>query len=360
MLSKYWGIDIPIPEQKMISAGEEVLIIPHDTLDDILHNSELAIENNVCIHAVQLATNEPRHYAFLCTISDKNGRRAESVGEACDPTLTTEIAQNYPVLMAYKRAFDDAAIKYLGLEGKVYSDQQISSSDSASTTTFEMSAGFGPDDEDDDADADSDGSTDNAAEEHQADKANAANERRPKGRGRSANSEASTSKPAPDFGPDEDDDDDSFADRSSRSQDEPKPRKGKKGRGRIATEADSKPVGAKHSRGSTYGRRNDKPNFEQSGSLGAEEHDNGEVPDYESSAAWDEDLEEEDPSQYHDYDAKFMHPAFDTPLSVREIYAIAPDKVYWAASQMHVYGGPNIALRLTCQNFIKDLEEQEK
>lgn len=357
MLSKYWGIDIPIPEQKMISAGEEVLIIPHDTLDDILHNSELAIENNVCIHAIQLTTNEPQHYAFLCTISDKNGRRAESVGEACNPTLTTEIAQNYPVLMAYKRAFDDAAIKYLGLEGKVYSDQQISSSDSASTTTFKMSAGFGPDDEDDDTG--SDGNTDNAPEGHQADETNAVNEHRTKGRGRSVSGEAGHSKPAPDFGPDEDDDDDSFAGRTPHSQDAPSTRKGRKNRGRIATESDSKPAGTKHGRGSTYGRRNDKPSFEQSGSLGAEEHDNGRAPDYEGSAAWDEDLEEEDPSQYHDYDVKFMHPAFDKPLTVREIFAIDPDKVYWAATQMYAYGESSVALRLTCQNFINELKEQE-
>lgn len=48
--------------------------------------------------------------------------------EAEDGTLDTEIAQNYPVLMAHKRSFDDAAIKYLGLEGKVYSDQQIAAS----------------------------------------------------------------------------------------------------------------------------------------------------------------------------------------------------------------------------------------
>ena len=126
--SSYLGIDIEVPDVKTDSGGEEVSIIPHDVLEDVILNSEAAIAKNINIHYV-CVINEPGHYAFLCSIGDADGRRIEKLGESTGNTLTTDIAKNYPGLMAFKRAFDDAAIKYLGLPGKVYSDQQIPNRD---------------------------------------------------------------------------------------------------------------------------------------------------------------------------------------------------------------------------------------
>ena len=127
MISRYFGIDIPMPERRVASNGEDVNIIPHEVLEDFILNSDKAREFGVSVHYTTVPTNEPRHYVFICAISDKYGRRAENIGEALDDTLESPISKNYPALMAFKRAFDAAAINYLGLDGKIYSDQQINS-----------------------------------------------------------------------------------------------------------------------------------------------------------------------------------------------------------------------------------------
>jgi len=124
IMFKYLGRAIDVDLTKFQDVGEAVTIIPHDVVHDLIYNSEEAAKNNIQVHS-SIAVSEPGHYAFFCIINDKNGRRIEGFGEATSGTLTTEIARNYPALMANKRAFDDAAIKFLGCEGKVYSDQQI-------------------------------------------------------------------------------------------------------------------------------------------------------------------------------------------------------------------------------------------
>ena len=52
----------------------------------------------------------------------------EAVGEATEPTLTSEISKNFPVTMASNRAFDRAVISILALNSdgkKVYSNTEI-------------------------------------------------------------------------------------------------------------------------------------------------------------------------------------------------------------------------------------------
>lgn len=124
IMFKYLGREIDVNLTEFQDVGEAVTIIPHDVLHDLIYNSEEAAKNNIQVHSA-VAVSEPGHYAFYCIINDKNGRRIEGFGESTPGTLTTEIGRNYPALMANKRAFDDAAIKFLGCEGKVYSDQQI-------------------------------------------------------------------------------------------------------------------------------------------------------------------------------------------------------------------------------------------
>lgn len=124
IMFKYLDREIDIDLTEFQDGKEPVTIIPHDVLHDLIYNSEEAAQNNIQVHSV-LSFSEPGHYAYQCVINDKNGRRIEGFGESTAATLTTEIARNYPALMANKRAFDDAAIKFLGCEGKVYSDQQI-------------------------------------------------------------------------------------------------------------------------------------------------------------------------------------------------------------------------------------------
>lgn len=150
MYSAYLDQELDIPFESVTSDGEETLIISHTALENIIYNSQEAAIHNICVHHVCLVS-EPRHYAFMCSIEDSEGRRVEGIGEALDATLDTQIAQNYPVLMAFKRAFDDAAIKFLRLPGKVYTDQQIMPGDETSVPSATYSAPPLNDDPPDDA-----------------------------------------------------------------------------------------------------------------------------------------------------------------------------------------------------------------
>lgn len=139
MYSTYLKKEIEVPTQDITSAGEDITIIPHAFLEDLLLNSDMTKDLNIVCHFTNIATNEAGHYVFLCSISDKEGRRAEGIGESLPATLDTEIARNYPALMAYKRAFDDAAIKYFGFSGKVYTDQQCKAEVGSERTVKESS-----------------------------------------------------------------------------------------------------------------------------------------------------------------------------------------------------------------------------
>lgn len=115
-----------MPEMKVESGNEEISIIPHSTLESLIYGIE-----GIEVKYKEIDTKEPGHYAFFCSITDKSRRGVTSIGESCSRTLDTDIGRGYPILMAFKRAFDDAAITFLGLDGKIYSDQQISKPDAA-------------------------------------------------------------------------------------------------------------------------------------------------------------------------------------------------------------------------------------
>lgn len=119
----YLGKELDLSLSQFASGDDIINIVPHAALEDIIFNDPVCNERNVQVHYTPIVT-EPRHYAFLCAISDKNGRRVEGIGESLEATLETEISRNYPTLMAVKRAFDDAAIKFLRID-KAYSDNQI-------------------------------------------------------------------------------------------------------------------------------------------------------------------------------------------------------------------------------------------
>ncbi|NLT15963.1 MAG: hypothetical protein GXY05_16690 [Clostridiales bacterium] len=124
LFSRYLAGEVEVAVTRTTVDGETKDLVCHESLEELIYNSEQAAKMNFQVHYTPVVT-EPGHYAFICTISDKPGRRIEAIGEALEATLETTISKNYPALMAAKRAFDDAAIKFLGLPGKTYSDQQI-------------------------------------------------------------------------------------------------------------------------------------------------------------------------------------------------------------------------------------------
>lgn len=106
--------------------GKPVKVIFHDSLQDVIHNLTNAK------YAFNFVKATPEHTVVVCEMADSTGRRIVEIGESTPATLDTEIAKNYPSLIASQRAFDRAAIRYLDLPGKVFSNMEISIIDEAS------------------------------------------------------------------------------------------------------------------------------------------------------------------------------------------------------------------------------------
>ena len=113
--SLYLNEEIEIPLSEFDSDGQRVVVIPYSVLDEVISNNPKCVENEVEAHYTQVQTCIPNHYAFFCRISDNKGRSVEGFGESLPETLLNKIARENPAKMAVKRAFSDAAIKFLRL-----------------------------------------------------------------------------------------------------------------------------------------------------------------------------------------------------------------------------------------------------
>lgn len=104
--------------------GRTLTIIEHAALEDIIFN-KMNIEGfSYEITPIASAVNYP---VIQCVMSDANGRHIIALGEAHPDSLVNTISRQNPTIMAGNRAFDRAAIRYLNLEGKVYSSDEIPS-----------------------------------------------------------------------------------------------------------------------------------------------------------------------------------------------------------------------------------------
>lgn len=116
--SGYLGIELEVDTYE--SDGK--VIISHLSLEDIAYN-QMPKEINFKTKTEILYVNGT-HCVAKCTVSDRNGRVIEAIGESTSNSLTTSVAKMYPALIAAQRAFDRAFIRYLNLPGKVYSDTE--------------------------------------------------------------------------------------------------------------------------------------------------------------------------------------------------------------------------------------------
>lgn len=126
---KYLKKVVEIPKVEFLSDDGAVAVIPYNALKELVNEPE-CLERGVTVET-RIIIREPGHYAFIATMSDNNGRKVEGFGESIPNTLETPIAQNYPGLMAYKRAYTDAAMLFFGITpadgnaSRIYSDVQI-------------------------------------------------------------------------------------------------------------------------------------------------------------------------------------------------------------------------------------------
>ena len=123
--SKYLNATIEVSTFEAMEDGETVMILSHEALENIIHNNVPAA-NCVTYHYEKIHF-APGHCVFSCTMSDKSGRSIQTIGEATAASLETEMAQKYPATMACKRAFDRAAIRFLGLDcdGRTLSNAEV-------------------------------------------------------------------------------------------------------------------------------------------------------------------------------------------------------------------------------------------
>ena len=126
--SRYLKRDFTFTPATMQRNDGPVTIIPHNELWDIIHNQ--ISEKGVTYDYNPVAVTK-EHCFIGCTIRDNSGRSITEFGESIDGSLKSAIAKTIPATMAQIRAFDRAAIRYLDLtcDGKVYSDQEIPSSE---------------------------------------------------------------------------------------------------------------------------------------------------------------------------------------------------------------------------------------
>jgi len=92
-------------------------IIPHSFLNKAA--AEKPVECNF-----QVVSSELNHAVVLCCLT-ADGVRIDTIGETTEGTLWTKADREYPVTVAWNRAFDRAMIRYLAFDKPVFSDKEL-------------------------------------------------------------------------------------------------------------------------------------------------------------------------------------------------------------------------------------------
>ena len=128
--SEYFNQEFDVTTYEREEEGRVICIINHDALEDIILN-QIPLDKEL-MYDYEMLITDPKHPAVKCIICDKDGRRVQAIGEASPDSVETKIARMYPVLMASQRAFDRAAIRFLALPGKVFSNLEVGDADNTS------------------------------------------------------------------------------------------------------------------------------------------------------------------------------------------------------------------------------------
>ena len=102
--------------------GNKITVTKHEELERIFFKDAYPVFSPKYCYKTVL--NDGLHVVIECHIFDST-REVIGIGETLEKTLNNDIAAGYPVLMAYKRAFDDTVTKYLGIYEKIYTSAQI-------------------------------------------------------------------------------------------------------------------------------------------------------------------------------------------------------------------------------------------
>lgn len=121
MFSTYLNQEIPLTEKTAtLEGGKQQIIVLHSELEDIIVNRLRGVVRYDYPVVIPSMTDA----VVTCRMGDDKNGYITAIGEATANTLTSGIADNYPTTTAANRAFDRAAIRFLGL-GHVYSNLEI-------------------------------------------------------------------------------------------------------------------------------------------------------------------------------------------------------------------------------------------
>lgn len=124
--SNYLNEEFEVSCWEMTKGGRTTTIVEHAAFEDIVFNRLQKLDGFK--YSIEPIVGF-MHPVAKCTMCDNSGREIIEIGEAHPDTLVNDISRQNPVIMAVNRAFDRAAIRFLNLEGKVYSSAEIPDND---------------------------------------------------------------------------------------------------------------------------------------------------------------------------------------------------------------------------------------
>lgn len=124
--SNYLNEEFEVSCWEMTKGGRTTTIVEHAAFEDIVFNRLQKLDGFK--YSIEPIVGF-MHPVVKCTMCDNSGREIITIGEADPDTLVNNISRQNPVIMAANRAFDRAAIRFLNLEGKVYSSEEIPDND---------------------------------------------------------------------------------------------------------------------------------------------------------------------------------------------------------------------------------------
>lgn len=120
--SHYFGKEIDLTTGVATGVGgKKNKIVYHYELENVINTlcKDVACEFTVC-------NANPNDIVVICKMSGGEwGKSVSAIGEATPETLKSSVEKAYPTTIAFHRAFDRAAIKFLELGPHIYSNMEM-------------------------------------------------------------------------------------------------------------------------------------------------------------------------------------------------------------------------------------------
>lgn len=117
-LEREFELDVCTPSaDQIVGDGSDITIVRALALEKILFN-DLA-------GAVNFQWKEIGNGAIIVDLFDDAGTHVVGVGDVCPKGLKNDVARSFPEATAWSRAISAAVVKYLGFEGRVYTDDSF-------------------------------------------------------------------------------------------------------------------------------------------------------------------------------------------------------------------------------------------